>query len=257
MHQCITLLELPSFIGVRVLRAKDIPRSNYLCRVGMPGEYFSALSRFDAQINQSFAHLIGADPTHASDASSDQSRARAARPLRHAGMALCKASSVSPFAFFGAIANASSAILAARPTGLPRRFSSAIRASFRTVYDRIDKRLRDTHFSPEGSDAMTILKFYGTLANSHSISNGRCYTLPISSKPLLPSEMPRSLRLPKSSATGQNGPRFGSQALWGILGCLTRHIRKQPGCAAAFLPQRTCPASAGVALISAKIAGTA
>ena len=109
-----------------------------LCRVGFCGEYSRALSKFEEQTQRAFAHIPEADPARMKISSST------ARPLRHAGMALSKPSLVSHFAFFGAIANASYALVAAFPTALPRRFASAIRAAHLSVRDKVAIRLRDS-----------------------------------------------------------------------------------------------------------------
>ena len=78
--------EMPNIIGDRMLRAAGIPRPNFLCRVGMPGEYSKALSQFDKQVERAFAHLIDADPIHF------KGNRSCSAPLRHSGMAFTKSS---------------------------------------------------------------------------------------------------------------------------------------------------------------------
>ena len=85
----------------------------------------------------------------------------AARPLRHSGMALPSASRLAIFAFFGAVANASYALLRVCPNGLPTRFRRGIMQAFRAISLALGSNLRDTLLPPENSNAMEILTFYG------------------------------------------------------------------------------------------------
>ena len=115
--------EMPLIVADRFLRLAGIPKLNYLCRVGFPGEYSEALQSFDEQVvlAQSGMWRTPLPPDAAMQARS---------PLRNSGMATPRVEEIAPFAFLSAVANASYALLHAFPAGnLPPRFLAAVRAA--------------------------------------------------------------------------------------------------------------------------------
>ena len=126
---------MPRTVADKLLRLAGTPRQVYLCRVGFPGEYSQALETFDRQVELAGALLLG-------DAGHDRPRARAQAsvPLRHAGLAYTKASTIASFAFLGAAANAAYALMGCHDDGMQPRFAAAIRTALADFYFYVAKR---------------------------------------------------------------------------------------------------------------------
>ena len=98
-------------------------------------------------------------------------------PLRHSGMATPKVEDIAPFAFWGAIANASYALLHVFPDGnLPTRFTEALRNAHMSIARRIPADELAQMAPPSTATPLEILTFYGTPANKHrrNSSNAGC-----------------------------------------------------------------------------------
>jgi hypothetical protein len=148
---------MPSSIADRLLRFCGTPRQVYLSRVGFPNEYSQALSEFDSQVDRAGARLLG-EPSDARP----RDRAQAAMPIRHAGLAYTKANTIASCAFLGAAANASYALIAALPNGLPRHFSRALTDALTHVHGCL--RHEDTIgiLPPITCSSIQFLQFFGT-----------------------------------------------------------------------------------------------
>ena len=89
-------------------------------------------------------------------------RAQARMPLRHSGMVTPSVEEIAPFAFWGAIANASYALFRAFPDGnLPPRLAAAIRTARTTIAQRLPADELDNLAPPATATEKEMLEFYG------------------------------------------------------------------------------------------------
>ena len=147
---------MPTTIADRMLRFAGAPRQVYLGRVGLPGEYSNALEMFDQQVDLACAHILG------ETSEPNPNRTSAAVPIRHGGLAYTKVSLIANAAFLGAAANASYALLAALPDGLPPRFSRALSEALASTHNNLDPDDTANLLPPQSCSSLEFMQFFGT-----------------------------------------------------------------------------------------------
>jgi hypothetical protein len=116
-----------------------LPKTNYLSRVGLPGEYSEALAALDTD---SAATARSCLDVPVDSQMSARSASTLAAPQRHGGFGYMTARAVYCAAFAGAIANASYALLPAFPAALPPIMGAAILTAFQDLHGHVEDSVR-------------------------------------------------------------------------------------------------------------------
>ena len=132
----LALPSMPSDVHDTVLRVAGLPRGNYLTRVGYPGEYSQALDYFDGQMESHAAISLGMSL----DAlrRSPLTLASARSPIRSAGLGYLALADISPFALWGALANAAPALTRVFQQRLPPILERAAQTALTAIRDQLD-----------------------------------------------------------------------------------------------------------------------
>ena len=132
----LALPSMPSDVHDTVLRVAGLPRGNYLTRVGYPGEYSQALDYFDGQMESHAAISLGMSL----DAlrRSPLTLASARSPIRSAGLGYLALADISPFALWGALANAAPGLTRVFQQHLPPILERAAQTALTAIRDQLD-----------------------------------------------------------------------------------------------------------------------
>ena len=147
---------LANDVGDHMLRMAGLPKANFLTRVGFPGEFSAALSSFDQRVASAWQHGLRIEP----DVASAESRALMEAPLRHGGLGFTPMLAVSPFAFWGAMANAAYALDRHYHEGLPPLFDAAVTATLAILHRGVEARVAERLLPAIDSTSAQILEFY-------------------------------------------------------------------------------------------------